>query len=72
MDWKQTRAELAELASEARERDDKVGPIVSGSVEAIAENLDHIFERVSHIEERLDALASQVAVLESRVHEEVE
>ena len=72
MDWKETRVQLDELARQAREQKDEVGLLVSDSIGAIAEQLDHLHQSVSHVAERLDAVTSQLAELEARVHEDVE
>jgi polyhydroxyalkanoate synthesis regulator phasin len=72
MDWKETKTRLDELARQAREQKNEVGLLVSDSIGAIEEQLDHVHQNVSHVAERLDALTSQLAELEARVHEDVE
>ena len=72
MDWKEAKAQLDELAGQAREQKNEVGLLVSDSIGAIAEQLGRLHQSVSHVAERLDALTSQLAELEERVHEDVE
>lgn len=78
MNKKQTGVKSAGLpgqashVSQAHEGETELGRVVYGSVEGVAEQLANFHKRLSHTEERLDALTSQVAALESRVHEDLE